>query len=486
MKARMTKQVLIVALAAILLMSGLACAESAAPVVSAIDPFGASDATGTSPDTGNTGNFVTSDPFTGSTGVPAATALPDAAVNPVVTAVPNNGAAGGTGVGVDLFNVGTPTPAPTIAPVQATPAADPFGTQTIPGYNPFDPSANATLVPTNTVMYVSASSTKIMKEAREDTRTLTTVYFGQQLTVTGTQGDWAQVQNSKGTTGYCRLSSLSAADPNTMSKPMYAQLKRTPVYKTPSQKSRRLRNMKQGDTITAVAITSDGLWYRVTDGNNYGFVPSIYLDDSPAAEGTPVWCAIGSTPVMVNPDNWIEISNLSFGQEVRLVGYTSNNTIAKIRSSKGYVAYCNASALTTASPVTMNTRVYTQVSGQILFRSASDTAKTVRLNKNAQLTLLGVDSANYWALVKFRGQRYYIPYLFIGANRVGNGNRVVVTTTDAPLYRNTTEMITTLPAGTRLTLKGYADGMAAVTTIRDATTVDEQSGYVKLESLRGE
>ena len=393
----------------------------------------------------------------------------------------------------DPFGVGT---AASVEPVVNDPfgvgvaaAATPMPEATIGGYNPFSatmaPSTPATQ--TNMMMFVTVGTVKMRRKPDDVSRLIDTATFGQQVNVTATQGEWAQVQTKKGK-AYCRLSALSSADPNVLNKVMYAQLGRVLVYKNPSKRSGRVKTLRKGDTITMVAMTSDGLWARVTDGAKYGFVPSVYLDDSPAAQGTPVWCASSSTAVMINPENWIDVGTLSFGQQVFLVGYTSNNTVAKIRSGKGYVAYCDASALTTANPANLSTPVYAQVSGRILCKSASEKGKHFHINKNNKLTLLGIDSSQLWALVKQGRRKWYVPYIFLGNARSGNNYKVVVTNQDAPLYQGegaSSAVIATLPLGTRLYLTGVGAVGAKVTTLGDGVT-QAVAGYVPLQYLRSE
>jgi uncharacterized protein YgiM (DUF1202 family) len=391
----------------------------------------------------------------------------------------------------DPFGVGGATAAPVsndpfgVGSLSATPAP------TVAGYNPFDPSSsqNAAPVQTNTVMYVTVGTTRLYKKADEKSRRMGTVNFGDQLTVTATQGEWAQVTSAKGAKAFCQLSALSAANPNVLNKVMYAQLNQVPVYKNATKRSGRVKNLRKGDTITMTAITSDGLWARVTDGTKSGFVPSIYLDDQPQAAGTPVWCVAGATAVMVNPENWIEITKLCFGQEAFLVGYTSNNTVAKIRSAKGYVAYCDASALSTANPATLTTPVYAQVSGRILCSTATETGgKRFNIVKNRPLVLLGIDSSQYWALVKQGRRKLYVPYIFVGTSRPGKNYKVVVTNQDAPIYQGpstNSAVLSTLAMGTRLYLTGIGESGAKVTTVSDGVT-QAITGYVPLQYLRSE
>lgn len=423
-----------------------------------------------------------------------ATSEPVIGTNQNADPLGDTSASSGTAVN-DPFGVGGATVAPSVqsdpfgvgtADVSATPVPE----STIGGYNPFDTSSSAaSATQVNTVMYVTAASAKLYKKPDENSRRMGSLTFGDQVNVAATQGEWGQVKSAKGSTAYCRMSDLSAANPNVLNKTVYAQLQRVPVYKNPSKRSGRVKNLKKGDTISMVAITSDGLWSRVTDGTKYGFVPTVYLDDAPQATGTPVWCVAGSTSVMVNPDNWVGIGTLSFGQEVYLVGYTSNNTVAKIRSGKGYVAYCDASALSTANPATLSTPVYAQVSGKILSSAASESGgRRFNVNKNARLTLLGIDSSQYWALVKQGRRKLYVPYIFVGTSRPGKNYKVVVTNQDAPLYQGAeanSAVISTLAMGTRLYLTGIGASGAKVTTISDGVT-QAVTGYVPLEYLRSE
>ncbi|MBQ6375012.1 MAG: SH3 domain-containing protein [Clostridia bacterium] len=396
-----------------------------------------------------------------------------------------------------MFNLSPAATSPAIGtspngdPFAGAKTSDPFGLSqptSIPGYNPFDPDASAapSISASGTAMFVTTATVKVRRSPKDYARTITVLTFGQQVTVVGINDEWACVVNPNGKKGYCLANQLSATDPNTLSKLMYVQPPRLALSKAPAKRSGRYRWLNMGDTITMVAITDDGLWARVTDGSIYGYVPSFALDDQPAAQtGTTMWCSTSTTPLLVNPESWRQIGSLSLGQPVTLVGTLENGAIAKIRSSAGYVAYCDAAALTNANPVGMNTAVYAQVSGRILYHQASDEARTANIGKNAKLTLLGVDSSQYWALVKYGRRKYFTPYVLVAPTRVGKGYRTVTVSEDAPLYRNSTDVISTLPAGTRVYLAGVSGTTAKVVTISDGVTPAAQ-GFVALRSLKGE
>lgn len=444
------------------------------------DPFGTGAAAGTTSDPFGTGAAAgtTSDPF----GTGAATGTTNDPFGTGATADSTDAAEGAGDAGNPFGDTAAP---------QAT--AIPAPMPTVSGYNPFAAGNDQTMqaVPAGTVMYVSGSIARLRAKPTDKSKVVTAVYFGQQLNVTGTQEEWAQVQHpTNGKTYYCLLEGLSTTDPNTMSKMMYAQLPTTPVSKSPSERALRLTNLRQGDTVTMTAITDDGLWARVTtDGTTFGFVPTIYLDDAPAAEGTQVWCGAGYTGVMVNPDKWTQISTLSLGQSCYLVGYIYNNTIAKIRSAKGYVAYCDASTLVTADPATQSTPVYVQVTGKFLGRQAgAEDSEYFNVNKNSQLLLLGVDNTGTWALVRRGKQKLYIPALYLGTQRLGNETRNLVVIQDVSLYSNSlpgAPALGTLPLGTRLQLVGGTPTHAMVATPSDGFS-EPVTGYVPLEYLRAE
>ena len=452
------------------------------------DPFGTGSAGTAANDPFGTGSASTanSDPF--GTGA-AADADADSPDTEAAGAAGNPFADGGTDADTAAEAGGNPfgdvvTPQVTAAPTKLP---------TVSGYNPFSSGTEQPMqaTPAGTVMYVSGSIARLRQKPSDEAKVITAAYFGQQLNVTATQNEWAQVQNpANGRTLYCLLEGLSSTDPNTMSKQMYAQLPTTPVSKSPAQRAVRLRNLKKGDAVTVTAITDDGLWARVTaDGTTFGFVPTIYLDDTPAAaEGTPVWCGTAYTGVMVNPDRWTQITTLCFGQSCYLVAYINNNTIAKIRSAKGYVAYCDAGALVTADPATQSATVYVQATGKFLGKKAGDTGDFFNVNKNSQLMLLGVDSSGTWALVRRGRQKLYIPALYLGPTRLGNEKRNLVVIQDTSLYSNSlpgASSLGTLPLGTRLQLIGGTNTHAQVATISDGFS-QPVTGYVSFEYLRAE
>lgn len=469
------------------------------------DPFGTGSAAPVTNDPFGTGSAapVTNDPF--GTGTAAATTT-DPIDTGAATATDPFGT--GTAAASDPFGTGAAaTAAPAAATDSTVNAGNPFGDVVVPqattaptqmptvkGYNPFASSgdtSNMTATQPGTVMYVSNSIARLRAKPSDEAKVITAVYFGTQLNVTATQDEWAQVTNpANNRTLYCLLEGLSSTDPNTMSKLMYAQLPTTPISKSPTKRAIRMRNVKKGDTVTMTAITDDGMWARVTvDGTNYGFVPTIDLDDAPAAEGTPVWCGTAYTGVMVNPDRWTKIGNLSFGQPCYLVSYINNNTIAKIRSAKGYVAYCDASALITADPATQSTPVYVQITGKVLGKGPGEEAENFyNVKKNSQLMLLGLDSSGTWALVRRGKQKLYIPALFIGATRLGNEKRNLVVIQDTSLYSNSlpgSPSLGTLPLGTRVQLVGGTNTHAQVATMSDGFS-EPVTGYVSFEYLRAE
>ena len=375
----------------------------------------------------------------------------------------------------------TPTPAPLVTPDPATAASaapDPFG---IEGEDP-DGDGEDAIVPGATV-YVTAGVLPILETTDDSARVLMNAAIGQQLTVSAAQGDWARIQLDNGAMGYCRVAGLSTQPPKTMSRQMYVQISGVKVYDAPSQDANVIGTFYQGETVTQTAITADGLWSRVTRGEAGGFMLTMSLDEAPYGAGTPVWCAIGSTPVMVNPDHWTQVTRLCFGQQVELAGYVNGTAIAKIRTGGGYVAYCASSALTAANPVSVNRPAYTQAGGAILFEQPWTDAATVEIGKGTAMTLLGVDSTQTWALVERSNQRGYIPYVFLGGGSPGDDNRVVITTRSTAFYTAPDQVGDVLAQGTELYLYGGSGAMAAVTLIGDAG-VPQGGGYVAWEDLR--
>ena len=121
-------------------------------------------------------------------------------------------------------------------------------------------------------VYVVANTLKIYKKASTSSKTISTISYGQTLTRIATSGSWAKVKNSGGKIGYCKKSSLSAKNPNTLNKTVYINAANTKVYQRPSTSSKVLMKLKLNSKYKAVARTKDGKWYRLKNGGNYGYV----------------------------------------------------------------------------------------------------------------------------------------------------------------------------------------------------------------------
>ena len=377
----------------------------------------------------------------------------------------------------------TPTPGPVVTPAPVDPAiADPFGIES----RGAEPEAAAPIgdISPGSQVYVSIGMLPLRETTSRDAGVVAVAALGQKLTVSAAQGEWARIQLEDGRMAYCETSGLALEDPVTLSRQVFAQMGGVNIHAAPSDDAQVIRVLNMGDVVTLTAVTSDGLWSRVTDGANTGFARTVCLDEAPAGAGTPVWCAVGATPVMVNPDHWTEIMRLSFGQPVELAGYWGGSSrIARIRTSGGYVAYCASSALTAADPLTMRATVYAQAGGSILFERPWTDAATASVSKGEAMTALGVDATQTWTLVEYGGRRAFIPYIFIGTAGPGDNARVVTAIRDTPFYSAPGEIASTLPYGTRLYLVGGSAGIAAVYTIGDAGA-PQDPGYVQWEDLK--
>ena len=136
-------------------------------------------------------------------------------------------------------------------------------------------------------------------------------------------------------------------------------------------------------------------------------------------------------------------------------------------------------------PNGLNQLLYTQVSGNYLFTSSTDISGRRNIGINEQMTLVAVDSHKFWARVRYYGQYYYVPYVFLGTEkRLGDYKRV--RTSEAAIIREGTKksskVVVTVPTGTDLWLIAATDNRAKVTTSSDANG-KRYTGYIELKSI---
>ena len=124
-------------------------------------------------------------------------------------------------------------------------------------------------------MYVKVSELAFYESYSTSSKKLTTLSYGACVNLKAVNGEWAMVV-SNGDTAYCKYSSLTSTDPNTMSKTVYPQKNNVKVYSAPNSSSEVMGTVSISTKLTCTCIY-DG-WCRVKSGSKVGFIQKSYLD----------------------------------------------------------------------------------------------------------------------------------------------------------------------------------------------------------------
>ena len=337
----------------------------------------------------------------------------------------------------------------------------------------------------STLKYVYTYSLNVYDMPTKESSVRERVPFAKWVIVLQEKKGWAKVITINDRVGFCNAKQLITTNPNTLNKSMYPQRKEVEVYLRPSVSAPLIDYIDPGEKFKAVAMTPMGDWVRLKNGKYYGYVQRPYMDfeklDKEKLKNA--WVKADSMKVYYDEEIDSVMGTLYFGQKVKLVSKTGKR--AKIRSTEGMIGYCDADAITEKDPNGMNQLLYTQVSGNYLFTSSTDISGRRNIGVNEQMTLVAVDSHKFWARVRYYGQYYYVPYVYLGTDkRLGDYKRV--RTSEAAVIREGTKksskVVVTVPAGTDLWLIGATDNRAKVTTSSDANG-KRYTGYIELKAI---
>jgi cell wall-associated NlpC family hydrolase len=136
---------------------------------------------------------------------------------------------------------------------------------------------DATAIQTGSVAVYVSDNTLTVYASPSTSADSATIGFGEKLTCVAVGGDWAKVKSGD-YVAYCKTSGLSTENPNAYSSIVYAQSSSVKVRKLPSSSASTLATVGTNTSMTAIAVTSDGKWYRVKGGGEYGYVLASNVD----------------------------------------------------------------------------------------------------------------------------------------------------------------------------------------------------------------
>ena len=331
--------------------------------------------------------------------------------------------------------------------------------------------------------YVYAYSVKVYDTPTKESYVREIVPFAKEVIVLAEKKGWAKVLTINDRVGFCNAKQLTNTNPNNLNTTVYSQQKEVEVYLRPSVDAPLIDYLDRNQKVKLVAMTPMGDWMRLKNGRYYGYVQRQRMDYDRYNKGTRAWICLDSAKIYYDEEIDSTLGTLYFGQKVWLVNKSGKR--AKIRSPQGLIGYCDPEAITEKDPNGLDQIVYTQVSGNYLFTSSTDISGRRNIGANESMILTAVDSHNFWARVRYYGQYYYVPYVYLGhEKRLGDFKRV--RTIEAAVIREGTtrssKVVVTVPAGTDLWLVAATDNRAKVTTASDVNG-RSYTGYIELKSI---
>ena len=135
---------------------------------------------------------------------------------------------------------------------------------------------------TKKTMYVQSASVSLYRRADSSSTKQGTVVYGCKVTVTETNGSWSKCTYGS-VTGYCKTSSLTSSNPNTLNNTVYVKDKSVKIYASPSTSAKTTTV----STSTALKQTAKyDRWSRVTYNGNVGFVKTSELTSKKGGDST--------------------------------------------------------------------------------------------------------------------------------------------------------------------------------------------------------
>ena len=342
-------------------------------------------------------------------------------------------------------------------------------------------------------VYAAVTALPVYASAMSSSKRLGSLYYGQSITCVAVTGSWAKVRNSGGTTGYCQISGLTAANPNNLSQTVYINTNNAPIYKIASSSASVWAKLKKGASFTAVAVTPDGTWTRLKNGNNYGYILTKYVsanqsEGEESLEQTVYVTAATLTAYESASASSKKLGTLYLGQSVTLIGAADGWT--KVRNSSGTMGYCPTGGLSTNNPNTRNDTYYAKNKTVKLYQkplTSASAASTVA--QNTSLTVVCISEDGQWARIALsNGSFAYALASDLSEARTDEGSSISDITpviaytneTSVPVYASTSansQLLGSIYFGQAVTCTGKGDTWARV--------VNESGvmGYCSLSAL---
>jgi cell wall-associated NlpC family hydrolase len=243
--------------------------------------------------------------------------------------------------------------------------------------------------------YVKTNSIKVYASASTSSEKLGTLNFGESITYVSKKGSWAKVQSDDGRTGFCKLSALTATNPNGNAKTYYAKQDGVTAYKRTSVSSTALKQFDRNAAVSVVAVTPDKKWCRVTQDGAYGFVQVSDLSKTKGMDPFTVYIAKNTVQFYKSASkSSSKVGVMSYGESLTCIKIDGD--WAQLQNGNGKKGWCKKTQLTKENPNVSAVTCYASASLRAYARPDTGTKELAQFAEGDELSAVAVTPDGDW------------------------------------------------------------------------------------------
>ena len=248
--------------------------------------------------------------------------------------------------------------------------------------------------------YVTANWTRVYKKASYSSKKLGKLSFGESVTFIKKKNGWAKVKNANGDVGFCRLTDVKKANPNTAGEKYYTATGSVVMYRHALTSSKKLMTIAKGKEVTVIATSKDGKWRRVTFEGKTGYILSGKLSQTMPEMPEVSYIAENTVFVYKNASaSSKKLMVMSYGES--LVKRKTSGNWAKVKTDGGVVGWVKKDAITTTDPNGDEVIWYAVKNAPVRAYCDTSADKLGSFVKDEQVTVVASTPDGVWKRVKF-------------------------------------------------------------------------------------
>lgn len=282
-------------------------------------------------------------------------------------------------------------------------------------------------------LYVTDNLLNVYASPSESAAVRDVAAYGESYVSDLTQDGWYRI-TYQGSYGYCKTSGMSAADPNTLSNTIYINTGNIPIYRKPDVNSDVMMTLEKNSSYTARALTPDGLWYRLQNGQYFGYLQSQYVSNAPiSGDSYPVYIVANTLNAYAAASESSSVLGvMTYGESFTCTGVSGE--WARIQNGD-LVGYCKVSGLSKTDPNTINQDVYINADNVPVYRKASASSGVMMyLSKNSCYRALARTTDGVWYRLQNGSYYGYVESIYIQGSTPIDGQTVYISANTTPAY----------------------------------------------------